>query len=46
MITSIVGTDGDEAENRRWGKLNEIVIGIKDEGLSGLGCRKLKVSRE
>jgi hypothetical protein len=28
-----VGTDGDEAENRRWGKLNEMVIGIKDEGL-------------
>jgi hypothetical protein len=45
MITSIVGTDGDEAEYRRWGKLNESVIGIKDEGLSGLGCGKLKVSR-
>jgi hypothetical protein len=28
-----VGTDGDEAENRRWGKLNEMVIGIKDEGV-------------
>jgi len=37
LITSIVGTDGDEAENRRWGKLNEMVIGIKDEGLEWIG---------
>jgi hypothetical protein len=32
LITSIVGTDGGEAGKRRRGKLNEIVIGIKDEG--------------
>jgi hypothetical protein len=27
-----VGTDGGEAEKRRRGKLNETVIGIKEEG--------------
>lgn len=33
LITSIVGTDGGEAEKRRRRKLNEMVIGIKDERL-------------
>lgn len=42
LITSIVGTVGDEAENCSWGKLNEMVIGIKDEGLEWIGMQKAR----